>query len=168
MHKAFLFCDGIDPATKQACDQQVEAPSICAGLPEGWWAAKLPEVHGVTNGGQLHKAIGPIWESLSAMLKTNAQDRTQAIALVDKLLAGIGNADAECDQMRTDMVAIRAALAKGNVEDGSIMDAMSVLMMKLDTTEVPHFETYHFCARHTPPTVAKIDDMPGVVEPGIE
>ncbi|MCC7024631.1 MAG: hypothetical protein IT338_17520 [Thermomicrobiales bacterium] len=164
MHKAFLFCDGIDPATKQACDQQVEAPALCgAELPEGWWAAKLPEVHGVTAGGRLRKAIAPLWASLSEMLKANGQERQRAIALVDELMTKIGHADDECDKLRADLQVVRDVLKKGNVEDGAVMDAVSVLLMKTDEPETPTFETYHFCARHPQPNVALAEDIPGAV-----
>lgn len=162
MHKAFLFCDGIDPATKQACDQQVAFDVHCgaAELPEGWWAAKLPEVHGVTDGGRLRKAIAPLWGTLSEMLKTNGQERQRAIALVDEMLAADGEGVVK---MRADLQVVRDALKKGNAEDGAVMDAVSVLLMKTDEPETTAFETYHFCARHPQPTVALAEDIPGAV-----
>lgn len=163
MHKAFLFCDGIDPATKQACDQQVPAPALCgAELPEGWWAAKLPEVHGVTDGGRIRKAIAPLWGTLSEMLKANGQDRQQAIALVDEMLVVSETALGDV-KMRADLQVVRDALKKGNAEDGAVMDAVSVLLMKTDEPETPAFETYHFCPRHPQPIVALAEDIPGAL-----
>lgn len=132
-----------------------------AALPEGWWAAKLPEVHGVTDGGRLMKNLGPLWENISTMIKSNAADRQKAIAALDKMLeAETGEAS------RADLLLVRDALTKGSVEDGSIMDTMSVLLMKFDTPETPRFETYHFCARHPQPAVALVEDIPGFAPVG--
>lgn len=168
MQKAFLFCDGIDPATKQCCDQQVEAGDVhCGVLPDGWWAAELPEIHGIKRGG-IREVLGPIWQEMTALIKGQAQSREEAVALVDKMMAGIGHADAECDQLRADMMTVRDTLKKGNVEDVKLVEAIGTMLDRFESATpvaVTSFETYHFCPRHQPPVVAQVEDIPGTIAP---